>query len=111
MIVIALNNAKYFSVRLRKPNATTGAFEPATGLTTVTMKITADPASDTEITGLAFTLTEIGTTLGLYAISVAGATLTTPLTAYVDKKVYVKFYTGTDLEIVLDAIVRSERAA
>ena len=108
--MVELNIASDFEpeVKLERKNTDTGAWEAATGLSSVVARIS-DTKTGSAIGGLTVGLTERGTT-GLYAGVFDAADLLTALTTYVGTVVYVVYSKAGDIDMEWEPfLVRNNR--
>lgn len=106
---IALDNDYTPQFAFTEPDASTGLYGPATGLSGMTCRISATDGGAAIHASLDQVLTEWGGTPGTYYVRFDGDNLRSHLAAYVGQSVYVVVGDGTNVHISKPVRVRERR--
>ena len=105
---INLGNDWEAEYRATRKNSATGTLEPATGLASLTCRLSATDGGSAIHTTLNIALTERGAT-GIYAGVMLGADIQTQLTALAGTVIYEVFAVGTSVLTSIPRLVQAIR--
>ncbi len=105
---ISLNNDFEFEYKATRKNSATGTLEPATGLTSLTCRLSATDGGAAIHATLSVTMVERGGT-GIYSGVVLGPDLQTQLTALSGSVIYEVFAVGTSVLTSIPRLVQAIR--